>query len=128
MIFDFPEPYGLEVPRRIGEARKQLSPEGEEVLESLLAQEGVPEDIIAAMKQLPTSEQRALLGINNLLGDYPLTARTFLLQYVYEKVHDSPFQCGFPRRQCLSGFHPGYDLPGRYRVPDVRTGHQAPPA
>jgi hypothetical protein len=37
MNFDFPEPYDLEVPRRIGEARKELTPAGEEVLERLLA-------------------------------------------------------------------------------------------
>jgi hypothetical protein len=42
MDFDFPEPYDLEVPRRIGEARQELSPEGEEVLERILAQEGSP--------------------------------------------------------------------------------------
>jgi hypothetical protein len=67
MNFDLPEPYGREVPRRIGEVRQQLSSEGEEVLERILAQEGAPEDVIAAMKPLPASEQRALLGINQLL-------------------------------------------------------------
>ena len=59
MDFDFPEPYDLEVPRRIGEARQALSPEGEEVLERLLAAVAgpepteAPEDFIASMLPLP---------------------------------------------------------------------------
>ena len=40
MNFDFPEPYDLEVPRRIGEARRQLSPEGVAVLEGIIAETG----------------------------------------------------------------------------------------
>jgi hypothetical protein len=73
MDFDFPEPYDLEVPRRIGEARQQLSPEGEAVLERLiaiLAQEPTesPEVFIAnALLPLPRPEQVVLLRLNNLL-------------------------------------------------------------
>jgi hypothetical protein len=69
MEFDFPEPYDLEVPRRIGEARQQLSPEGEEVLERILAQEGNPEDVGRALVALPTLEGRVLLGISNLITE-----------------------------------------------------------
>jgi hypothetical protein len=75
MNFDFPEPYDLEVPRRIREARQQVSQEGEEVLERILAQEGSPEDVVRALEPLPTSDQRTLLDINNLLGEaYRATA------------------------------------------------------
>jgi hypothetical protein len=69
MDFDFPEPYDREVPRRIGEARQQLSPEGVEVLERILSQEGDPEDIVVAMKALPVREPSMLLGISNLLTE-----------------------------------------------------------
>ena len=70
---DFPEPYDLEVPRRIGEARQQLSPEGEAALESLiaiLAQEPTqsPEAFIAnALLPLPRPEQVVLLRLISLL-------------------------------------------------------------
>ena len=73
MDFDFPEPYDLEVPRRIGEARQQLSPEGEAVLERLIAiiaQEPAesPEAFLAnALLPLPRPEQVVLLRLNNLL-------------------------------------------------------------
>ena len=40
MDFDFPAPYDHEVPRRIGEVRRQLSPEGVAVLEGIIAQTG----------------------------------------------------------------------------------------
>ena len=40
MNFDFPAPYDHEVPRRIGEARRQLSPEGVVVLEAIIAETG----------------------------------------------------------------------------------------
>ena len=69
MDFDFPEPYDQEVPRRIGEARQELSPEGLEVLERLLAQDGRPEDVVGAMEPLKASDQSVLLGINKLLGE-----------------------------------------------------------
>jgi hypothetical protein len=75
MNFDFPEPYDLEVPRRIGEARKELSPEGEEVLERLLvvlANPGgaeTPESIASAMAQLQPFEQRILHSLNDFLVD-----------------------------------------------------------
>jgi hypothetical protein len=73
MDFDFPEPYDLEVPRRIGEARQQLSPEGEEVLERLLAATAgpepteTPEAFVNALLPLPRAEQAVLLKLNNLL-------------------------------------------------------------
>jgi hypothetical protein len=69
MDFDFPEPYDLEVPRRIADARQQLSPEGEQVLERILAEEGDPDDVVAAMERLPASEQCMLLGLSGLLGE-----------------------------------------------------------
>ncbi len=73
MDFDFPEPYDLEVTRRIGEARRQLSPEGEAALERLiaiLAQEPTqsPEAFIAnALLPLPRPEQVVLLRLISLL-------------------------------------------------------------
>ena len=75
MDFDFPAPYDLEVPRRIGEARQQLSPEGEEVLERLLA--GIsspeptetPESFISALLTLSQPEQAVLLRVNSLLAE-----------------------------------------------------------
>ncbi len=73
MDFDFPEPYDQEVPRRIGEARQQLSPEGEEVLERLLATSAgrepteTPETFVSALLPLPQPEQALLLRLNNLL-------------------------------------------------------------
>ena|SRR3712207_3421509 len=73
MDFDFPEPYDLEVLRRIGEARQQLSPEGEEVLERLLAVTAgrepteTPEAFVNALLPLPQSEQAMLLRLSNLL-------------------------------------------------------------
>jgi hypothetical protein len=74
MDFDFPEPYDLEVPRRIGEARQQLSPEGEEVLERLLAamlgeepRESPEAFVVNALLPLPRPDQAVLLRLNNLL-------------------------------------------------------------
>ena len=69
MDFDFPETYDHEVPRRIGEARQQLSPEGLAVLERLLAEDGHPEDVVGAMERLPASEQSVLLALSKLLGE-----------------------------------------------------------
>jgi hypothetical protein len=67
MDFGFPEPYDLEVPRRIGEARQQLSPEGEEVLERIITATGSPEDVYGAIKALPQREIDILLAVNNFL-------------------------------------------------------------
>jgi hypothetical protein len=74
MDFDFPEPYDLEVPRRIGEARQQLSPEGEEVLERMIADISSPEPtetpeefVVNALLPLPRPDQAVLLRLNNLL-------------------------------------------------------------
>jgi hypothetical protein len=69
MDIDFPEPYDLEVPRRIGAARQELSPEGEEVLERILAQEGDPEEVVIAMKPLPQHETNILLALNRFLRE-----------------------------------------------------------
>jgi hypothetical protein len=69
MDFDFPAPYDREVPRRVGEARRQLSPEGEEVLERILVQQDDPDNIAAAMERLPAPEASVLAGIAELLGE-----------------------------------------------------------
>ena len=60
MDFDFPAPYENEVPRRIGEARRQLSPEGVAVLEGIIAESGSLEDVIVAMESLPASDWHVL--------------------------------------------------------------------
>jgi hypothetical protein len=68
--FDFPEPYDHEVPRRIGEARRQLSPEGVAVLERVIADEsGDLEAIIAAMESLPASDRHVLVGISRFFAE-----------------------------------------------------------
>jgi hypothetical protein len=68
--FDFPAPYDHEVPRRIGEARRQLSPEGVAVLERVIADEsGDLEGIIAAMESLPTSDRHVLVGISRFFAE-----------------------------------------------------------
>jgi hypothetical protein len=70
MDFDFPAPYDHEVPRRIGEARRQLSPEGVAVLERIIADEsGDLEDIIAVMESLPTSDRDVLVGISRFFAE-----------------------------------------------------------
>jgi hypothetical protein len=69
MDFDFPAPYDHEVPRRIGEARNQLSPEGVAVLERIIAETGNLEDIIAAMESLPASDARVLVGVSRLFAE-----------------------------------------------------------
>jgi hypothetical protein len=69
MNFDFPSPYDHEVPRRIGEARQELSPEGEKVLELLLAETETLEDIIAAMESLPASDRRILVGVSRFFAE-----------------------------------------------------------
>jgi hypothetical protein len=70
MNFDFPAPYDHEVPRRIGEARGELSPEGVAVLERIIADEsGELEDIIAAMESLPASDRRVLVGVSRFFAE-----------------------------------------------------------
>jgi hypothetical protein len=70
MNFDFPEPYDVEVPRRIGEARRQLSPEGVAVLERVIADEsGDLEGIIAAMESLPATDRRILVGVSRFFAE-----------------------------------------------------------
>jgi hypothetical protein len=69
MDFDFPAPYDLEVPRRIGEARRQLSPEGVAVLEGIIAETGSLEDVIGAMQSLPSSDRRVLVGISRFFAE-----------------------------------------------------------
>src|SRR5215216_4468868 len=82
MNFDFPEPYDLQVPRRIGEARQQLSPEGLEMLERLLEATAdpefaeTPEDFVAALAPLSRPDQVVLLRMNNILIEaYEASAR-----------------------------------------------------
>ncbi len=69
MDFDFPAPYDQEVPRRIGEARRQLSPEGDAVLEHIIAETGDLEDIIAAMESLPASDRRVLVDVSRFFAE-----------------------------------------------------------
>ena len=70
MDFDFPAPYDHEVPRRIGEARRQLSPEGVAVLERVIADEsGDLEGIIAAIESLPASDRHELVGISRFFAE-----------------------------------------------------------
>jgi hypothetical protein len=69
MNFDFPAPYDQEVPRRIGEARRQLSPEGVAVLERIIAETGDLEDIIAAMESLPASDRRVLVDVSRFFAE-----------------------------------------------------------
>ena len=69
MDFDFPAPYDHEVPRRIGEARRQLSPEGVAVLEGIIAETGDLEDVIAAMESLPASDRRVLVGVSRFFAE-----------------------------------------------------------
>ena len=69
MDFNFPAPYDQEVPRRIGEARRQLSPEGVAVLERIIAETGDLEDIIAAMESLPASDRRVLVDVSRFFAE-----------------------------------------------------------
>ena len=69
MDFDFPPPYDHEVPRRIGEARRQLSAEGIAVLEGIIAETGDLEDIIAAMESLPASDRRVLVDVSRFFAE-----------------------------------------------------------
>ena len=69
MDFDFPAPYDEEVPRRISEARRQLSPDGVVVLEGIIAETGSLEDIIVAMESLPTSDRRVLVDVSRFFAE-----------------------------------------------------------
>ena len=69
MDFDFPAPYDREVPRRIGEARSQLSPEGVAVLEGIIAETEDLEDVIAAMESLRSSDRHVLVGLSRFFAE-----------------------------------------------------------
>jgi len=69
MDFDFPAPYDEEVPRRIGEVRHQLSPEGVAVLEGIIAETGNLEDVIVAMESLPSSDRRVLVDVSRFFAE-----------------------------------------------------------
>jgi hypothetical protein len=69
MDFDFPAPYDHEVPRRISEARRQLSPEGVALLEGIIAETGSLEEVIVAMESLPVSDQRVLVGLSRFFAE-----------------------------------------------------------
>ena len=69
MDFDFPPPYDSEVPRRIDEARRQLSPEGVTVLEGIIAETGSLEDVIVAMESLPASDRRVLVSVSKFFAE-----------------------------------------------------------
>jgi hypothetical protein len=69
MDFDFPPPYDEEVPRRIGEVRQQLSPEGVAVLEGIIAEAGTLEDVIVAMESLRSSDRRMLVDLSTFFAE-----------------------------------------------------------
>src|SRR5918997_4417567 len=69
MDFDFPAPYDEEAPRRIGEARHQLSPEGVAVLEGIIDESGSLEDVIVAMEPLPASDRRVLVDVSRFFAE-----------------------------------------------------------
>src|SRR5215216_7829084 len=69
MDFDFPAPYDHEVPRRIREAPRHLSPEGIAVLEGIIAETGDLEDVIVAMEALPASDRRVLVGVSRFFAE-----------------------------------------------------------
>jgi hypothetical protein len=69
MDFDFPAPYDEEVPRRIGEVRHQLSPEGVAVLEGIIDESGSLEDVIAAMESLPSSDRHVLVSLSRFFAE-----------------------------------------------------------
>src|SRR5687767_15237442 len=75
MDFDFPAPYDHEVPRRIGEARRQLSPEGVVVLEGIIAESGSLEDVIVAMESLPASDRRVLVDVSRFFAKVYVSGR-----------------------------------------------------
>jgi hypothetical protein len=69
MDFDFPAPYDEEVPRRIGEARHQLSPEGVVVLEGIIAESGSLEDVVVAMESLAASDRHVLVEVSRFFAE-----------------------------------------------------------
>jgi hypothetical protein len=69
MDLDFPAPYDREVPGRIGEARRQLSPEGAAVLEAIIAETGSLEDVIVAMESLPASDRHVLVDVSRFFAE-----------------------------------------------------------
>ena len=69
MDFDFPAPYDHEVPRRIRDARSQLSPEGVAVLEGIIAETGSLEEVIVAMESLPASDRRVLVDVSRFFAE-----------------------------------------------------------
>src|SRR5215211_7129361 len=69
MDFDFPPPYNHEVPRRIGEARRQLSPEGVTVLDGIIAETGSLEDLIVGMESLPSFDRHVLVGLSKFFAE-----------------------------------------------------------
>jgi hypothetical protein len=66
---DFPTPYDREVPRRIGEARQELSDQGIEVMERMVTELGDSEGVVAAMELLPQHDVNILLGLNKLFEE-----------------------------------------------------------
>ena len=69
MDFDFPAPYDHEVPRRIAQARRQLSPEGVAVLEGIISEIEDPERVIAEMESLPASDRRVLVDVSRFFAE-----------------------------------------------------------
>jgi hypothetical protein len=69
MDFDFPAPYDHQVPRRIGEARHRLSPEGVAVLEGIIAESENLEDVIVAMESLPASDRSVLVDVSRFFAE-----------------------------------------------------------
>ena len=69
MDFDFPAPYDEEVPRRIGEVRHQLSPEGVAVLEGIIDETGSLEDVIVAIESLPSSDRHVLVDLSRYFAE-----------------------------------------------------------
>src|SRR5687768_17556607 len=69
MDFDFPAPYDHAVPRRIGEARRQLSPEGASVLAGIIAETWNLDDVTVAMQKLPASDRRGLVDVSRFFAE-----------------------------------------------------------
>jgi len=90
---DFPEPYNEEVPRRIAEAREDLSPEGVAVLEDLVAEESEGTDdplddfvLVSQIRLLPESESNTILGLLPLLQEaYTAAADASATQAIREQ-------------------------------------------
>ena len=69
MPLDFPPPYDQEVPRRIGEARRQLSPEGVAVLEGLIGESEGLEELIVAMESLTSPDRHVLVNLSRFFAE-----------------------------------------------------------